>query len=90
MYEMVILKTEKAMIRAICGVKQIAKSRQEVINLLGLKDTLNELARASKLQLYGHVLRNNNDVLRRVLELQGGGRKERSLSLSLCVSLTKT
>ena len=43
-----ILRTEKAMMRAMCGVKIIEKRRsQELMSLLGLKDTLNGLARAS-------------------------------------------
>ena len=47
--EMAILRrTEKAMMRAMCGVKIIEKRRsQELMSLLGLKDTLDGLARAS-------------------------------------------
>ena len=47
--EMAILrKTENAMMRAICGVKVIEKRRsQQRMSLLGLKDTLDGLARAS-------------------------------------------
>ena len=47
--EMAILRrTEKAMMRAMCGVKLIEKRRsQELMSLLGLKNTLDGLARAS-------------------------------------------
>ena len=47
--EMAILRrTEKAMMRAMCGVEMIEKKRsQELMSLLGLKDTLDGLARAS-------------------------------------------
>ena len=47
--EMAILRrTERAMMRAMCGIKIIEKRRsQELMNLLGLKDTLDGLARAS-------------------------------------------
>ena len=47
--EMAILRrTEKAMMRAMCGTKIIHKRRsQELMSLLGLKDTLDGLARAS-------------------------------------------
>ena len=50
--EMVILsRTEKAMMRVMCGVKLIEKRRsQELVSSLGLKDTLDELARASGIQ----------------------------------------
>ena len=57
--EMAILRrTEKAMMREMCGVKITEKVRsQELMSLLGLKYTLDGLARASGVQWYGHVLR---------------------------------
>ena len=64
--EIAILRTEKAMMKAIRGVKIIEKRSQELMSLLGLKNTLDGLARASGVQWYGHVLRrNNSDVLKR-------------------------
>ena len=64
--EIAILRTEKAMMKAISGVKIIEKRSQELMSLLGLKNTLDGLARASGVQWYGHVLRrNNSDVLKR-------------------------
>ena len=71
--EMAILrKTEKAMMRAMCGVKIVEKRRsQELRSLLGLKDILDGLASASGVRLYGHVLRRNNgDVLRRAFDFE--------------------
>ena len=54
---MAILRTEKTMIRTMCEVKLIKKRRrQELMSLLGLKDTLNGLARASGVRWYKHVL----------------------------------
>ena len=39
------------------------------MSLLGSKDTLDGLSRASEVRSYGHVLRRNNgDILRRALE----------------------
>ena len=75
--EMAILrKTEKAMMRAMCGVKMIEKRSQELMTLLGLKNTLDGLARASKVQWYGHALRRDNgDVLRRALDFEVAERK---------------
>ena len=48
--EMAILRrTEKAMMRAMCRVKVIEKrTNQELMSLLNLKDTLDGLARASR------------------------------------------
>ena len=71
--EMVILRrAKKAMMRAMCKVKVMEKrTSQELMSLLSLKDTLDGLARASRVQWYGHILRRDNgDVLRRPLELK--------------------
>ena len=67
------------MMRAMYGVKMIEKRRsQELITLLGLKDTLDGLARASRVRWYEHVLRRDNgDVLRRALNFKVAGRRRR-------------
>ena len=77
----ILRRTEKAMMKAMYGVKIIEKRRsQELMSLLGLQDTLNGLARASGVQWYRHVMRRNNgDVLSRALDFEvvgkrGGGR----------------
>ena len=59
---MVILRrTEKAMIRAMCKVRLIEKRRsQDLTSLQGLKGTLDGLARASGLLWYGQVLQRDN------------------------------
>ena len=47
----ILRRTEKAMMQAMCGVKMIEKRKsQELMSLLGLKDTLDRLARASGVQ----------------------------------------
>ena len=52
----ILRRIAKAMMRAVCGVKLIEKRRsQELMSLLGLKDTLNGLAGASRVQWYGNV-----------------------------------
>ena len=52
----ILRRTEKAMMRAMCGVKLIEKRRsQEIMSLLGLKDTLDGLTRAGGVRWYGHV-----------------------------------
>ena len=77
--EMAILRTEKAMMRPMCGVKIIEKRRsQELMSLLGLKNTFDGLARANGARWYGHVLRRDNgDVLRRALDFEVAGRRGR-------------
>ena len=75
----ILRRTEKAMIRAMCGVKLIEKRRiQKLVSLLGLKDTLDKVARASRVRWYGHVLRRDDyDVLRRALDFEVVGRTGR-------------
>ena len=73
----ILRRTEKTMMRAMCGVKIIEKRRsQELMSMLGSKDALNELARANGVQLYGHVLRrDSSDILRRALDFEVAGRR---------------
>ena len=72
----ILRRTEKGVMRAMCGVKIIEKRSQELMSCLGLKDTLDGLARASGVRWYGHVLRrNNSDILRRALDFEVAGRR---------------
>ena len=69
----ILQRTEKEMIRAMHGVKLIEKSSsQELENWVSLEETLDRLAKANGMQLYGHVLRrnNNNNVFRRALNFE--------------------
>ena len=68
----ILRRTEKAMKRAMYGVKIIEKRRsQELMSLQGLKDTLDGLAKTSGVRWYGHVLRRDSrDVLRRALNFE--------------------
>ena len=70
--EMAILRTENAMMRAMCGVKVIEKKTQELKRLLSLTDTFDGLARASGVRWYGHVLRRALDL--KVAERRRRGR----------------
>ena len=48
------------------------------MSMLGLKGTLDGLARASEVQCYGHVLRRNNgNVLRKALDFEVAERRGR-------------
>ena len=59
-------------------VKMIDKRRsQELMTLLSLKDTLDELARASGVRLHGHVLRRDNGNVLRALDFEVAGRRRR-------------
>ena len=72
---MVILRTERAMVRAMCGAKLMEKKRTEdLMEMLGLKETAVQMAKANGVRCYGHVLRRNDGhVLRKTLEFEVRG-----------------
>ena len=59
--EIAILWTERAMMRAMCGAKLMEKKRTEdVMEIMGLKETVVQMARANGVRWYGHVLRRDD------------------------------
>ena len=58
--------------RRMCGVKLMEKKRTEdLIEMLGLKETLVQVANANGMRWYGHVLRRDDGhVLRKALEFE--------------------
>ena len=61
--EMAILRrTERAMIRAMCGVKLLdRRNSEELMGMLGIKESLDRIAKASSMRWYGHVLRKEDE-----------------------------
>ena len=52
-------RTERAMVRAMCGAKLMEKKRTEdLMERLGLKETVVQMEKAKGVRWYGHVLRN--------------------------------
>ena len=47
------------MIRAMCGVKLLDRRNSE--KLMGIKESLERMAKASSIQWYGHVLRKEDE-----------------------------
>ena len=45
----ILRRTERAMVRAMCGQKVVDKKTEEQINMLGLKETIDWLAKANEL-----------------------------------------
>ena len=77
--EMAILRrTERAMVRAMCGVKLMDKKRTEdLMEMLGLEESVVQMARANAVRWYGHVLRSEDGhVLRKALEFEVEGTEE--------------
>ena len=67
------------------------KCSQEFMDLLGLEETLDRLAKAKEIRWYGHVLsRHNDDVLKKTLVFEVVGRKRGRSNLSLRVNSEKS
>ena len=65
--------------RTMCGAKLTEKKRTEdLMEMLGLKETLVEIAKANGVRWYGHVLRRDHGrVLRKALEFEVKGCKRK-------------
>ena len=63
----ILRRTERAIVRAMCGAKLMGKKRTEVLmEMLGLKETVVQRAKANGVRWYGHVLRRDDGhVLRK-------------------------
>ena len=78
--EMAILRrTERAMVREMCGAKLMEKKRTEdLMEMSGLKETVAQMAKANGVRWYGHVLRRDDGhVLRKALEFEVRGNRKR-------------
>ena len=65
-------RTERAMVREMCGAKLMEKKRMEdLMEMLGLKET------ANRVRWYRHVLRRDDGhVLRKLLEFEVRGKRK--------------
>ena len=76
--EMRILQwTERSMVRAMCGV-QLKYIKRSVELMLGLSETIDQLAKTNSVCWYGHVLRREDgQVLRRALYFEVEGQRKK-------------
>ena len=67
------------MVRAMCGAKLMEKKRTEnLMEMLGLKETVVQMAKANGVRWYGDVLRRDDGyVLRIALEFEVMGKRKR-------------
>ena len=67
------------MVRAMCGVKPTKKrNTAELMDRLGLRETIDGLANANGVRWYGHVLRREEDnVLKKALRFTAEGQRRR-------------
>ena len=78
--EMAILKrTERATIRAMCGVKLLdRRNSEELMDTLGIKKSLDAMAKASSIRWYGDVLRKEDEnVIVKTLKFEVSGSRGR-------------
>ena len=78
--EMAIFRrTERAMVRAISGAKVMEKKRTEdLMEMLGLKETALQMAKGNGVRWYGHVLRRDDGhILRKALQFEVRGKRKR-------------
>ena len=63
----------------MCRVKLVDRKRSEdLMEMLGLEERVDQLARAHGVRWYGHVLRREDDhVLRKALDFEVRGRRKR-------------
>ena len=81
--EMAILKrTEKVMVRLMCGVKLVdRKNMKELTEMLGLKETLDRMAKANGVRWYGHVIRRDDDnILKKAIMFKVNKQRKREWS----------
>ena len=79
--EMAILRrTERAMIRAMCGVKLLdRRDSEELMDMLGIKESLDRMTKASSMRWYDHVLRKEDkNVIVTALNFEVSGSRGRS------------
>ena len=76
----ILRRTEKAMVRSMCGVKLVDKNNmEEKMEMLGLKETLDRMAKANGVKWYGHEIgRDDDNILKMTMMLEvNGQRKQR-------------
>ena len=78
--EMLILRrTERSMVRSMCGVKLVdRKNTEELMKMLGLKETLDKMAKANGIRWYGHVVRRDDEsILKKAMMFEVNGPRKR-------------
>ena len=64
---------------AMCSTKLMEKKRvEDLMEMLGLKETVVQIAKQNKVRWYGHMLRRDDGhVLRKALEFEVKGKRKR-------------
>ena len=75
----ILRRTERLMVRAMCGVQlKDRKRKTDLMFMLGLKETIDQLAMSNSVRWYGYVLRREDGhVLRRALDFEVEGQRKK-------------
>ena len=75
----ILRRTERSMVRAMCGVQLKDRKRpMDLMLLLGLNEMIDELSMANSVCWYGHVLRRTDGlVLRRPFDFDVDGQRKK-------------
>ena len=75
----ILRRTERSMVRAMSGVQLIDRKRSVVLMfMLGLKETIDQLAMANSVRWFGHILRREDGhLLRRALDFEVDGQRKK-------------
>ena len=74
----ILRRIETTMARAMCGANLMEKKRtDDLMEMLRLKETVFQMAKANRVRRYGHVLRRDDGhVLRKALEFEVKGKRK--------------
>ena len=74
----ILQRTERSMVRAMCGAQLKDRKRStDLMLMLGLNETIDQLAMANSVCWYIHVLRRENGhILRRALDFEVEGQRK--------------
>ena len=74
----ILRRTERAMVRTMCGWKVVDQKTTDQMDQLGLKESINRLATGNGVRWYEHVLRRDDDsALRVALDLEVSCKRNR-------------
>ena len=74
----ILKRTERAMVKMCCHKVFDRKTTEKQMDMLGLRETIDQLATANRVIWYGHVLRKDDDsILRVALDLEVSGKRNR-------------
>ena len=69
-------RTERSMVRAMCGVQLKDRERSTALMFMSLSETTDQLATANSVHWYGYALRRENGhVLRRAFDFKVEGQR---------------